>query len=329
VSETVAIYRVYDLPWTANAEQELRFRKLTSRCLAIVLILALILSFLPVPQRDPMSVEPIPQRFARFVLDEPTPPPPPPIVEPEPEPEPLPEAEPEQLVETPVPEPEPTPEPVIEPEPVPPPVDVTQQARDRAAVAGLLPFAQDLAALRSSAALGNLDRSGDLVAAVEGEAPVVERSLITARAGGASAGINTSNLSRGTGGQGLAGRATTQVESPVETIAGGGGAAARTGASNLPSRSREEIEIVFDRNKGAIFALYNRALRENPALVGKVVLSLTIEPDGRVTSCEIVSSELNDSDLERRLVQRVMLFQFEPKNVERITTTKPIDFFPA
>jgi len=146
------MYRVYDLPWTANAEQELRFRKLTSRCLAIVLVLALILSVLPVPERDPMSVEPIPQRFARFVLDEPTPPPPLPIVEPEPEPEPLPEAEPEQLVETPVPEPEPIPEPVIEPEPAPPtpPVDVTQQARDRAAVAGLLPFAQDLAALRSS-----------------------------------------------------------------------------------------------------------------------------------------------------------------------------------
>ena len=104
---------------------------------------------------------------------------------------------------------------------------------------------------------------------------------------------------------------------------------ARAGASALPSRSREEIEIVFDRNKGAIFALYNRALRQNPALVGKVVLRLTIEPDGRVSFCEIVSSELNDPDLEQKLVQRVLLFQFEPKNVESITTTKPIDFFPA
>jgi periplasmic protein TonB len=60
------------------------------------------------------------------------------------------------------------------------------------------------------------------------------------------------------------------------------------------------------------------------------VLRLTISPDGRVTHCEIVSSELNDPELERGLVQRVLTFQFEPRDdVESITTTKPIDFFPA
>ena len=100
------------------------------------------------------------------------------------------------------------------------------------------------------------------------------------------------------------------------------------GEGDGPSRSREEIERVFDRNKGAIYALYNRALRENPSLEGKVVLRLTISPQGTVTACEIVSSELNDPDLEQKLVQRVLLFQFEPRDVESITTTKPIDFFP-
>ena len=97
----------------------------------------------------------------------------------------------------------------------------------------------------------------------------------------------------------------------------------------LESRSREEIERVFDLNKGSIYTLYNRALRSNPALQGKLVLRLTIAPDGRVTFCEVVSSELGDPDLEQKLVQRVLLFQFEPRDVETITTTKPIDFFPA
>ncbi|NIW23115.1 MAG: TonB family protein [Gammaproteobacteria bacterium] len=227
--------------------------------------------------------------------------------------------------------PAPEPEPIIEPEPVvvEPEVDVTEQARERAAVAGLLPFAQDLAALRTNDTLDRLDQSGDITGAVEGEAPVVERSLITSRAGSGSAGINTAELSRGTGGQGLAGRATTQIESPIESFGPAGGEVERAGASDLRSRSREEIELVFDRNKGAIFALYNRALRQNPALVGKVVLELTIEPDGRVSDCIVVSSELGDPELERRLLQRVLLFQFEAKDVERITTTKPIDFFPA
>ncbi len=329
MNQAVAIYRIYELPWSTGADQELRFHRMVWRSLAVVLILSLIISFLPVPERDPLTVQEIPERFARFVLEQPETPPPPPIVEPEPEPLPEPEAEPEpepeQLVEV------PEPEPVIEPEPlvVEPEVDVTEQARERAAVAGLLPFAEDLAALRTNDTLDRLDQSGDITGAVEGEAPIVERSLITSRAGGGSTGINTAELSRGTGGQGLVGRATTQVESPIETVGPAGGDVSRAGVSDLPSRSREEIELVFDRNKGAIFALYNRALRQNPALVGKVVLELTIEADGRVSDCEVLSSELGDPDLERRLVQRVLLFQFEAKNVERITTTKPIDFFPA
>ncbi len=64
-------------------------------------------------------------------------------------------------------------------------------------------------------------------------------------------------------------------------------------------------------------------------LQGKVVLKLTIAPSGQVTACEIVSSDLQDAELERKLVQRVKLFRFNDKDVEAVTTTKPIDFFPA
>jgi len=59
------------------------------------------------------------------------------------------------------------------------------------------------------------------------------------------------------------------------------------------------------------------------------VLRLTIAPSGAVTACEIVSSDLGDDELERKLVQRVRLFRFDAKDVEAVTTTKPIDFFPA
>jgi TonB family protein len=323
VNDAVVIHRIYELPWSTGAEQEQKFRRLVLQCLGALLLLSIVFSVLPVAERDPLATQEIPQRFARLVLERE--PPPPPVIEQQPEPEPI--VEPEPVVEQTVTEPEP--EPVIEPEPeLTPQPDVTEQARERAAVAGLLPFAQDLAALRSNDTLERLGTS-DTLGTVEGEAPVVERSLITSRAGSRSTGIRTSDLSRSTGGEELAGRTTTQIESPIEGIGPAGGDVSRSGASSRPSRSREEIEIVFDRNKGAIFALYNRALRENPALVGKVVLRLTIEPGGRVTFCEIVSSELGDPSLEQRLVQRVLLFQFEAKDVEPITTTKPIDFFPA
>jgi periplasmic protein TonB len=95
------------------------------------------------------------------------------------------------------------------------------------------------------------------------------------------------------------------------------------------TRSREEIELVFDRNKAAIYALYNRALRSDPMLRGRLVLELTIAPNGEVTGCTVVSSELSDPEFERRLVARVMLFRFEDKDVAPVTTTKPIEFFPA
>jgi len=317
-------YRIYELPWTTNAEQERRFRRQLLIFVLTALAIALILSFLPVPERDPAEVVQIPERYARLMIEQeaPPPPPPPPVVQEEPEPV-LPE-EPEQVVEQ-VPEPEPV---IPEPEPEPEPVDVVAEARERASVAGLLPFAQELASLRD-AELADTLQTRDLAGAVTEAAPVSERSLITSNVGASSGGINTAALSRDTGGSGIGSRTTTVVENPVEGFGPAGGAVTRSGQSDLGSRSREEIERVFDRNKGAIYALYNRALRANPTLQGKVVLRLTITPAGQVSACEIVSSELNDPDLEAKLVQRILLFQFEAKEVETVTTTKPIDFFPA
>jgi periplasmic protein TonB len=322
-SAGAVLYRIYELPWSTGVEQEQKFRKTARTALAAVVLLALLIALLPAPAPDPTQVEEVPRRIARLVLERAAPPPPPPPVvreEPKPEPEPEPVVEQREVREEPPPKPEPKPEPK--------PVDNTQLARERAAVAGLLPFAQQLASLRDESTAQRLDRA-QVSGAVEGTTPLAERSLITSRVGASSGGINTAALSRNTGGGGLGDRAVTQVENPVDSFELAGGAAQRSGASDKASRSREEIERVFDQNKGAIYTLYNRALRQNPALEGKVVLRLTIAADGRVTFCEVVSSELNDPDLEQKLVQRVLLFQFEQRDVESITTTKPIDFFPA
>ena len=309
-------YREYELPWTTGQEQEKKFQRLLGIIFLICMVLSIVWPFIPVPEPEPFDVEEIPPRIAQLLLEEePLPPPPPP--EPEPEEVEAEEPEPEQVVET---EPEPVPEPEPEPEPV---VDRTEQAREEAQAA-LMPFAEDLADLVDKDLRVADDRP--LTASV-GEAERTERAMITSKAGTASGGINTASMSRNTGGTGIAGRNTTRVSSPVAGLQGPG--ASRVGSSGKASRSREEIELVFDRNKGAIFALYNRALRQDPSLEGKLVLRLTIAPNGRVTMCEVVSSELNDAELERKLVQRVKLFQFEAKDVEAITTTKPIDFFPA
>ncbi len=310
-------YREYDLPWTTGRDQDKKFQRLLGIIFLICAVLIAVWPFIPVPEPDPFDIDDIPPRIAKLLLEE-KPLPPPPVVEPEPEPEPeVEDSEPEQVVEE-------TPEPEPEPEPVP---DREEIAREQAQAA-LMPFAEDLADLVDNKLLDQVAEDRELTASV-GQAIRNERSMITSKVGTASGGINTAGMSRNTGGSGIAGRNTTRVVSSVAGIGQAGGAASRSGSSGKASRSREEIELVFDKNKGAIFALYNRALRRDPSLEGKLVLRLTIDPNGTVSFCEIISSELNDPELERKLVQRVKLFRFEARDVEAITTTKPIDFFPA
>ena len=312
----IAYYRLYTLPWDYSSGQEGRFRVILRNVAIAVLVLAVVFSVLPVPEAELDDVESVPPRFAKLLLEKPEPPPPPPLIQPKRE-----ELKPEPKVV------EEKPEPEIVPEPAPTPEDTTQKAREKAALAGLLPFADELAELRDNQAVANVTSEQQLAGAA-GEGARVERSLITSKAGRASGGINTASMSRNTGGAGLADRETTAVSSTVAGLAEGSGVQ-RTGNSDQPSRSREEIEMVFDKNKGAIYALYNRALRRDPTLQGKLVLRLTIEPSGAVSACEVLSSELADDELERKLIQRVKLFRFLEKDVAPVTTTKPIDFFPA
>jgi protein TonB len=314
-------HRSFELPAGSHSEQERRFRKLLGRSLLGVLVLGLIMPWLPVPQRAADAIDEMPPRLARFVLErEPVAPPPPPVVQ---EriivPEVVPERAREQRRPEPVPRPQPQPQ-------VQPPDTRVAEARERAANAGVMPMLDQLAALRESAALNNV-LGADTV--VSSQAARAERAMITSRSGQSSGGINTAELSRGTGGDGLAGRSATTVASPVAGLVMEESVSRAGRTDGVASRSREEIEMVFDQQKGAIYALYSRALRADPSLQGKMVLRLTIAPDGTVTACDVVSSELNDAELERRLVQRVMMFRFQERNVMPVTYDKPIEFFPA
>jgi protein TonB len=160
-----------------------------------------------------------------------------------------------------------------------------------------------------------------------GDVSSVQRSLIQSKAAGTSGGISaptSSGLASGSGS--LNGIRTAQVKDP--SLASGG-PGTRAGGSGKASRGSEEIALVFTKNKGAIDAMYARALRDNPALTGKVVLEITISPSGDITAARIVSSELKDPEFESKLLARIRLFKFEAKDVATLTATKPIDFFPA
>ena len=83
------------------------------------------------------------------------------------------------------------------------------------------------------------------------------------------------------------------------------------------------------RTKGAIFAIYNRALRHDPSLQGKVVLELQIDPTGHVLDCRVVSSELPDQSLMDKIVSRIRMFDFGKKDVGTTTISYPVQFLPT
>jgi TonB family protein len=318
-------YRRYDLPWNGDPDQEQRFAKLWRALLIGGVLLGIVIWLLPVPESMGPLTTSVPPRLAKVLIEKEIPPPPPPPPPPEIKEEKPPELKPE-----------------VKPRERPQLDDLarTRKARENASQAGLMALKDDLADIRQQFEFNKdqLKQTANTTGEVDGPSKS-ERSLITSKIGTASAGVSSAGQSRGFGsGVGnLGGHSTTQV---VGSFGGSGtGSAAvggsgrdgvrRSGQSGKGSRSREEIELIFDRNKGAIYALYSRALRDRPELQGKMVLEFTISATGEVTMCRIVSSELNDPDLERKIVSRVKLFRFDAKDVESITTTKPIDFFPA
>jgi TonB family protein len=306
---TYANYRRYELPWTPSAADERRLRRLVGALLGIVIGLGIVIPLLPERPREALPAPAVPDRIVEFLLERPKPKPVP-RVEPPPVPVTAPQVERPAPVHAPAAQETPRPDP-----------------RRKAAASGLLALADQLQELRDL----DVDARADVepLNAGAGNKTRVDRALLTARAGEGSGGITVGQASHGFGGgaTGLKGVKTASV--------GGGSAAApagearRTGKSAQAARTREEVELVFDRNKSAIYAIYSRALRDNPALQGKVVLEVTIAPSGEVTGCRVVSSELGDPELERKLTARVKMFRFEEKDVATMTTTKPIEFFPA
>ena len=130
-------------------------------------------------------------------------------------------------------------------------------------------------------------------------------------------------------------RETTRVSSPVRERSGSPGPRTQDtrqgagGNSPVSGRSLQELQEVFDRAKGSFYALYNRALRKNPALRGKVVVKLTITPGGSVSDAVIVSSELGDAALEQKILGRVRLLRFAAKSVPEFTYEYPFFFEPS
>jgi len=295
-------YRVVVMPWTKQGKDEKDFRKILLIALFLSILAGWLIPLYEVPIPDRAQIVEVPERLAKLLKKEkPKPPPKPKKEEKRPE---------EQKAEK-----KPTPE-------------ERQQAREKVKTKGVLAFKNNFADLLNDASLDKLGAKANLSNAGS-TAKLTQRSIITSNATSSSGGINSSALSRNVAGTGddLKAVAFSRVDSAIGTgvdddrpLSDGPG----------PSRTDEEIQIVFDKYKATLYRIYNRELRVNPTLQGKVVLRITIEADGSVSLAKVENTDMDAKQMLAAIVERVKRFNFGAKEgVPPTTILYPIDFLPA
>ncbi len=299
------------MPWVEYQEDK-RFRWITLVFLLLFLSTGVVLNSIELPEVEQKNLIDISPRLAKLILEKQE-------VKPPPKQE-LPKEEIKKEVEKKKEKPKKKKKPA--------------DAREVAKQSGLLALSDELEDLRESFDLDNVLELPQQTSGKEAIIVATTSDLLTSTATRSSGGIQTDTLNRTLTISELAQRQTTKVKSKIENndlklakLSTGTGSG--TGKGTSKKRSGAEIERVFQKNKGGIFFIYNRALRKNPFLAGKVVLELTIAPDGNIIEVKILSSELGDEELERKLLLKIKKFKFARADVAVITVIYPIDFLPG
>jgi outer membrane biosynthesis protein TonB len=301
------------MPWTRGREDDRRYRRALAISLLLSLMLGVLLPWIPLPVAESWEVIELPDRLTRLIEERVAPPP-------------VRERVPEQREPEPVEE-----EQLLAEEATPEPAATEQKPTPGAGSKGILAFREKFSSLADSTAPANLGSRAQISRSGELASGRATRSLVTTNGPGSSGGIDLAALSRdvgGGGGQGIEGVQVARATSAIGAIGGGTDRPLSGGPGS--SRTDEEIQIVFDRHKAALYRLYNRELRNNPTLQGQIVLRMTIDPDGSVSLCDVHQSDMKAPALATQVVERVKTFDFGAKDgIPAITILYPIDFLPA
>jgi hypothetical protein len=86
--------------------------------------------------------------------------------------------------------------------------------------------------------------------------------------------------------------------------------------------SKEAIQKTFKQGLPAIELCYQKALEKKPNIQGEATFQLIIDSKGRVTKVHLVSSKLNDKNLEQCIIQKIKGLTFPtPEGIEKVTVT--------
>ena len=300
------------MPWTRGGEDDQRFRKSLTISLLAGLLLGLLLPMIDLPLPERWQLTEVPDRLTRLIQERTLLPPPPAQERTRPE-----EQQPPEVV------------PLLAEEGTPQPAN-DQPPEKSMASKGILAFREKFAKLAEHDSVAQLGAEARVTRSGEAAAGRPQRALVSTAAAGSNAGVNLASFSRDVGGGNGKDLEGVAVARATSSIAGTGGTSRPLSGGPGSARTDEEIQIVFDRHKAALYRLYNRELRRDPTLQGQMILRLTIEPDGSVSFCGLQSTDMKAPQLSAQVVERVKTFDFGAKEgVSALTIVYPIDFLPA
>lgn len=92
-------------------------------------------------------------------------------------------------------------------------------------------------------------------------------------------------------------------------------------------RDPETLRAVVSANMGRITYIYNKYLKRNPNLQGKVSLDITITASGLVSKVEVVESTISDREFINELVNAVRRWRFDPIESGTVVVNYPFVFY--
>jgi TonB family protein len=95
------------------------------------------------------------------------------------------------------------------------------------------------------------------------------------------------------------------------------------------SRSQNDIKKVIRRRLGGIKHCYEKRLKRNPDLKGKIVVRFVIHPGGKVIEVEVVENTTGDRELGRCIASRVRSVRFPPAEGGETSVVYPFILAPG
>lgn len=100
-------------------------------------------------------------------------------------------------------------------------------------------------------------------------------------------------------------------------------------ASNDSKRDPKAINEVVTSHRASIKMSYDKYLKRDPNLNGKITLRITISASGSVSSVIIVVNSTGNKEFADEVVRKVKMWQFEPVTDGDVTVSYPFVFTPA